>query len=118
MFNIKPHISEKTVNMSATNVFTMSIPFGYTKSKIAAVVREVFAVDPVSIRTMNTKPVISRKLKGFQKQKSYKKAIIKLADKQVIPGFQTFADEMKKSQDSGNKSSDDVKSTLKPSGKK
>lgn len=113
MYSIKPHISEKSVNLSTVKEFTMTVPLSYTKTKIAAVVKEVFAVDPISIRTMTMKSVISRKSKGFQKQKSYKKAVIKLADKQVIPGFQAFADEMKKTQETKSESSNGVKSTVK-----
>lgn len=119
MYNIKPHISEKTVNMSATKEFTMVVPLSYTKTKIISVVKEVFSVDPISVRTMNMKSVISRKAKGFQKQKSFKKAIIKLSEKQAIPGFQAFADELKKENQQKAKTESGVETTVKTaSGKK
>jgi ribosomal protein L23 len=105
--------------MSAMKEFTMVVPRDYTKTKIAAVVKEVFSVEPISVRTMNIKSVISRKAKGFQKQKSYKKAIIKLDGKQTIPGFQSFVDEMNKEKQGKAKAEGDVETTVKSSsGKK
>jgi ribosomal protein L23 len=119
MYKVKPHISEKSVNMSATREFTMVVPFSYTKTKIMCVVREVFSVDPISVRTMNMKSVVSRKAKGYQKQKSFKKAIIKLPEKQTIPGFQAFADELKKESQQKAKTDSGVETKVKTvSGKK
>jgi len=96
MYNIKPLITEKTVNQSTMGWFTIVVPTSYTKPKIKSVVKEVFNVDPLEIKTINEKQIIARKAKGFQKERGFKKAILKLSGKQSIPGFASFAEEIKK----------------------
>jgi len=99
MYNIKPLITEKSVSQSTKGEYTLLVPMDYTKEKILAAVKIVFKVTPLAVRTSTKKSIVAKKIRGYQKERGYKKAIIKLDKKQTIPGFQTFAEELSKSQE-------------------
>ncbi len=103
MYNIKPLITEKSVSQSTKGEYTLLVPMDYTKEKILAAVKIVFKVTPLAIRTSTKKLIVAKKIRGYQKERGYKKAIIKLDKKQTIPGFQTFAEELSKSQEADAK---------------
>jgi large subunit ribosomal protein L23 len=96
MYNIKPLISEKSVSLVANNVYTILVPREFTKKKIEAVIKEVYKITPLDIRTSTKKSLSKKKAKAVVKDRGFKKAIIKLKKGDMIPGFETFIEEKNK----------------------
>lgn len=89
---IKPLITEKTLSSAqATKQYTFSVDSGFTKDQIRKIVEETFGVHVKTIKTANSRG----KEKRFGKKRAiawvghYKKAVVKLADKEKIDLFET-----------------------------
>ena len=78
---IAPVITEKSENLKNTNnVYVFKVAKDANKLQIKDAIESTFKVKVVSVNTLNTKPKKKRvgKYSGFRK--TYKKAIVKLAD--------------------------------------
>ena len=77
---IAPVITEKSMTLKNNNVYTFKVASSANKIQIKDAIESTFKVKVVSVNTLNTKPKKKRvgKYSGFRK--TYKKAIVKLAD--------------------------------------
>ena len=81
---IAPVITEKSAMNAEKNIFTFKVAKTATKTEIKWAVEKAFNVKVVNVNTLNTKPKAKRVGKYTGKTKTYKKAIITLADGQTI----------------------------------
>lgn len=81
---IAPVITEKSAMNAEKNIFTFKVAKAATKTEIKWAVEKAFNVKVVNVNTLNTKPKAKRVGKYTGKTKTYKKAIITLADGQTI----------------------------------
>jgi len=81
---IAPVITEKSAMNAEKNIFTFKVAKDATKTEIKWAVEKAFNVTVVKVNTLNTKPKDKRVGKYTGKTKTYKKAIITLADGQTI----------------------------------
>lgn len=80
----RPHISEKTFNLSNANQYVFIISKKANKSEIKKVVRSLYGVQVVGVNIVNV-PSKPKKFKGRPGIKSgYKKAIVTLAKGNTI----------------------------------
>lgn len=96
MIKILPHISEKTVSLAKQGFFTLEVSEGVTKKSLISSIKENFKLNPVSVNIMNGKTIVSRRGKKDFSDRGYKKAIVKLSAKEVMPGYEAFLVEAKK----------------------
>ena len=77
---IAPVVTEKSMTLKNNNVYTFKVASSANKIQIKDAIESTFKVKVVSVNTLNTKPKKKRvgKYSGFRK--TYKKAIVKLAD--------------------------------------
>lgn len=99
MYNIKPLISEKSVSMIASSEYTLLVPKEFTKKKIEAVIKEVYKITPLDVRTSIKKSLKKKKAKAIVKDRGFKKVILKLKTGDSIPGFESFLEDKSKSND-------------------
>lgn len=82
---IKPILTEKSVNMSKKGEYSFWVDRSATKSTLKATISEIFGVEVVSIRTLNTSSEARRNVKGLKFQKmGAKKAVVTLKKGQKI----------------------------------
>lgn len=108
----KPVISEKSTKLAAKNMYTFLVDKNARKSVIAKAVKEIFGVDPVSVKIANFKGEKrqQRSRKGIYKVNDVKKAIIALKKGQNIPLFN--AEEIKEASVESSGSVKEKKSRL------
>ena len=75
-----PVITEKSTALKERNVYVFKVAENANKIQIKDAIESTFKVKVLSVNTLNTKPKKKRvgRYSGFTK--SYKKAIVKLAD--------------------------------------
>ncbi len=91
---IKPYISEKTVNLAKDSKFTFIADKSITKAEAKQLVRKYYKKDVLNVKIVNKKNCRKKNARGFSLKRGYKKIIIALKDKQIIPGFE-IAEESK-----------------------
>lgn len=80
----KPHISEKTFNLSNENQYVFVVSDSANKSEIKKAIGSLYGVSVVSVNVISV-PSKPKRFKGRQGIKSgYKKAIVKLAKGNTI----------------------------------
>lgn len=91
----RPIISEKSMKLADKHLYTFEVDKNSTKTQIAKAVADKFDVKVIGVKTINikgeTKP--QRRVRGFYKTRSFKKAIVKLGKNQKIAIFETPKDE-------------------------
>ena len=75
-----PVITEKTSALAQNNVFVFKVAKNANKIQIKQAIEETFNVKVKSVNTLNTKPKAKRVGRYTGTRKTYKKAIVKLAD--------------------------------------
>ena len=75
-----PVITEKSMAERKNNVYTFKVAKSATKDEIKSAVEEAFKVDVKSVNTLITKPKKRRVGKYAGTTKTYKKAIVTLAN--------------------------------------
>ena len=75
-----PVITEKSAQLSENNVYTFKVDKKANKTQIKQVIEAKFNVKVESVNTLNTKPKAKRVGRYTGKTKTYKKAIVKLAE--------------------------------------
>lgn len=78
------HHTERAFAMQEHNVFTFKVVTTATKPQIKAAVEKVFNVSVLSVKTMVYKPVSKRTARGMGSTKSFKKAMVRLAEGSFI----------------------------------
>ena len=106
MFKIIPHISEKSVILAKRGYFTIEVPSDFDKGNLVSVLRSTFKLKPLGIKVVIKKTVLAKKAKRTVSDRGLKKMIVKLGEKQIMPGFESFLTEAKE----GGKKSAKVKS--------
>lgn len=81
---IAPVITEKSAQNAEKNIFTFKVQKDASKTEIKWAVEKAFNVTVVKVNTLNTKPKDKRVGKYTGKTKTYKKAIVTLAEGQTI----------------------------------
>ena len=72
----KPHVTEKTMKLTADNIYTFVV--NGTKSQIKKAVAHIYNVNVINVCTLNYKPEVKMKQKGRSKTKAYKIAYVRL----------------------------------------
>lgn len=84
----KPVITEKSEELRREyNKYTFEVNRKANKIEIKKAVEELFDVKVESVSTLNTKPVVKRHGMKLYKTQAKKKAIVKLAEGNVISFF-------------------------------
>ena len=77
---IAPVITEKSIANRQANVYTFKVAKDATKNEIKNAVEEAFKVSVINVNTLNTKSKRRRVGKYAGRTKTYKKAIVTLAE--------------------------------------
>ena len=75
-----PVITEKSAHLADNNVYTFKVDKRANKTQIKQVIEAKFGVKVESVNTLNTKSKAKRVGRYTGKTKTYKKAIVKLAE--------------------------------------
>ena len=75
-----PVITEKSMSEQQKGVYTFKVAKTATKTQIKSEIERHFGVKVMSINTLNTKPKARRMGRYAGKTKTYKKAIVTLAE--------------------------------------
>ena len=76
-----PHISEKTtIAGEQANAYTFKVTPDATKPEIRAAVEQLFGVRVDDVRTLNVRGRTRRTQRGLSRQKSWKKAYVRLSE--------------------------------------
>lgn len=75
-----PVITEKTSALAGENVYVFKVAKDANKIQIKQAIEDTFNVKVLSVNTLNTKPKKKRVGRYTGTRKTYKKAIVKLAD--------------------------------------
>ena len=81
---IAPVITEKSMALRDSNVYTFKVVKSATKDEIKMAIEEAFKVSVKSVNTLNTKAKKRRVGKYTGKTKTYKKAMVTLAEGSTI----------------------------------
>lgn len=88
MINIKPILTEKTLSLSKQGFYTFRVAKNLTKTQIKRVLKNVYSVDVIDIKTSNYKQSVRKNMYGkLVTNRGFKKAIVRLKDKQEIKLF-------------------------------
>ncbi|MDG2348312.1 MAG: 50S ribosomal protein L23 [Gammaproteobacteria bacterium] len=82
---IKPVMTEKTSRQEVNNQYTFLVDLKASKVNIKQAIKKFYNVDAVSINTLILKGKQKRQGKFIGKRNDRKKAIITLAEGQVLP---------------------------------
>ena len=84
---IRPIISERTFDKMAQNKYTFEVAKSAAKEEIAAAVEQLFDVHVTRVNTMNVKPKTKRVRYVAGTTRSWKKAIVTIAEGETIEIF-------------------------------
>ncbi len=105
MIDIRPYITEKTVKEAKAGRFTLLVSGSSSKPQISLKIKQYFKVNPLSVKIINQKEVISKNAKGVKKtSRGFKKAIIELKKGESIPGYAPFTEVKEKDKKEKGKS--------------
>lgn len=92
---IRPHISEKSVELSKKSMFTVLVDKDMTKPRLVSEMKQVYKVDVESVKMLNKKTQTAKKAKGFAKDRGLKKAIVTLKKGEILTGYESFFEQKK-----------------------
>lgn len=81
---IAPVVTEKSAGNAEKGVYTFKVVKSATKTQIKHTIEKAFGVNVVKLNTLNTKSKAKRVGRYTGKTKTYKKAIVTLAEGQSI----------------------------------
>ncbi|WP_028263487.1 50S ribosomal protein L23 [Atopobium fossor] len=84
---IRPVVSERSFDLMSQHKYTFEVAQGAAKEEIAAAVEKLFNVRVVKVNTMSVKPKNKRVRYVTGKTRSWKKAIVTLAEGDSIEIF-------------------------------
>lgn len=79
-----PHVTEKAVSGSDSNIHAFKVAVGATKREIKNAVEALFEVQVADVRTVNVKGKIKSFSKRQGKRNDWKKAYVRLAEGQSL----------------------------------
>jgi len=79
-----PHVTEKAVSGSESNVHTFKVATSASKHEIKSAVESLFEVEVAGVRTVNVKGKSKNFGKRQGKRKDWKKAYVRLAEGQSL----------------------------------
>ncbi|MBI3443527.1 50S ribosomal protein L23 [Candidatus Woesebacteria bacterium] len=86
---IKPILTERTLKLAKDGWYTFSVSSGFSKFDIKNAINELFGVHVRKVRTAKSKARVRKDYKGrFKKVKAFKKAAVKLSEKEKIDLFE------------------------------
>jgi len=85
---IRPVVSEKTYVLSAAGKYTFRVHTDAHRTQVKQAIEALFEVDVVSVRTMSVKSKPKRRGVTRGRTRTWKKAIVQVAEGQTIPIFQ------------------------------
>lgn len=88
MTKIRPHITEKSIKLAESGVFTLIVDFDATTGQVMQSVIEIFGHKPTKINLITKKYRASKRLRKPFLDRGVKKALVKLEKGQKIPGFE------------------------------
>lgn len=81
---IAPVVTEKSTGNAEKGIYTFKVAKNATKTQIKHTIEKAFGVNVVKINTLNTRSKAKRVGRYTGKTKTYKKAIVTLAEGQSI----------------------------------
>ncbi len=92
----RPIITEKSMRLAQSNIYTFEVDKNATKFQIGKMVAEKFKVNVVSIRTINVKGEMKsqKKVRKLYMSRGFKKALVKVAKGEKIAMFETPKEEV------------------------
>ncbi len=95
MIILKPLITEKSMKMAASGVYTFIVAKRASKPEIAKEVARMFSVDVINVKTLVQKGKVKmqRKVRKFYHAKDIKKAMVQLKQGQKLAIFETVKEE-------------------------
>ena len=84
---IRPVVSERSFDMMGQNKYTFEVARNAAKEEIADAVEKLFGVKVLKVNTMWVKPKNKRVRYGTGKTRTWKKAIVTIAEGQQIEIF-------------------------------
>ncbi|MCF6189708.1 MAG: 50S ribosomal protein L23 [Cocleimonas sp.] len=75
-----PHVTEKAVSGSETNIYVFKVAVGASKREIKNAVEALFEVKVADVRTVNVKGKAKSFGKRLGKRKDWKKSYVRLAE--------------------------------------
>jgi large subunit ribosomal protein L23 len=95
MFLKRPLVSEKSMLIARTSVYTFEVSLNARKEEIKKIVEEKFKVNVVSVKTLKVKgkTKMQRSRKGYYITSPVKKALVQLEKGQKIALFENVAKE-------------------------
>lgn len=79
-----PHVTEKAVSGSESNIHTFKVAVDATKREIKKAVQTLFEVEVADVRTVNVKGKTKAFGRRQGKRKDWKKAYVRLAEGQTL----------------------------------
>lgn len=79
-----PHVTEKAVSGSETNIHTFKVAVDASKREIKNAIQALFEVEVADVRTTNVKGKIKAFGRRQGKRKDWKKAYVRLAEGQTL----------------------------------
>lgn len=88
--NVKPVLTEKSLQAAQNGVYTFWVLPSFTKGKIKEVIGSLFDVKVARVRTQNYKKMVRKNMRGVKVTKpARKKALVTLKDGKKIDLFTT-----------------------------
>ena len=84
---IRPIVSEQSYDMMEQNKYTFEVAKSVTKLQVRDAIEEIFNVHVTSVNTLNVKPKTKRVRYVAGKTRSWKKAIVTVAEGESIEIF-------------------------------
>lgn len=100
MIKLTPYITEKTVKLVRSNKYTLVVDYGSTKKEVESLVKKFYKVQPLQIKILKTKYLLSKKHRKSYLDRGIKKVIVELKSGQTIPGFDYEKKDEKKEKES------------------
>ncbi len=85
---IRPVVSEKSYVLATADKYTFRVHPDAHKTQIRQAIEQLFEVTVVDVRTMSVKSKPKRRGQIFGRTRSWKKAIVQVAEGDSIPIFQ------------------------------
>lgn len=105
MIKIRPYITEKTVKEAKEGRFTLLVSGKSSKPQISLKIKQYFKVNPLSVKIINQKTVISKNARSVKRTaRGFKKAIVELKKGESIPGYAAFTEVKKEDKKEKEKS--------------
>lgn len=95
MIKLRPYITEKSIKLAESNVYTLLVKFEATRDQIKQSVIEVFGFKPIKINLIKGKYRQTKKLRKPFLDRGIKKALVQLTKDQKIPGFELATEQPK-----------------------